>query len=353
MRFYLRPVGFVDTPVALDGQCARLAGGLVWFSAVELIARGAQRRLFPVERIDEARAASGDAAAFDALWRRLTAFRPPLSHHDFTLRLDAPAVIGIVNVTPDSFSDGGDQLDPGAAAEAAIAMLAAGARLVDLGAESTRPRAETVWAGEEIARLAPVFARLSGSPLSVDTRKAEVMEAAMASGAVLINDVSALTFDPRSLAVAAAAGVPVVLMHHLGTPETMQDNPVYDDVLLDVYDWLEARIEAVEKAGIDRARIVVDPGIGFGKTLRHNLALMNGLSLFHGLGCAIMLGASRKRFIGALSEVEEPRDRVAGSLAVMHAGLAQGVQLFRVHDVAESVQAMKVWRGLRDAALSG
>ncbi len=347
---YLRPTAFIDTPVGHDGQCARLAGGLTWFSAVELIVRGRPRRLFPVDRLDEARAL--DPARFDLLWTALTTARAPLQHGGFTLRLDEPAIVGIVNVTPDSFSDGGERDDPDAAAAAARAMLAAGARLVDLGAESTRPGAKPLWHGDEIARLQPVLDRLSGAPLSVDTRKAEVADAAIRSGVVMINDVSALTFDPGTVSVVSVSGAAVVLMHHQGDPQTMQDSPSYDDVLLDVFDWLEARIAAAEAAGIARAKIIVDPGIGFGKTLRHNLALLNGLSIFHGLGCAIMLGASRKRFIGALSGVEEPAARIAGSLAAMQAGLAQGVQLFRVHDVAESAQALRVWRGLRDEALT-
>ena len=345
---YLRPIAFIDTPVGFDGQCARLAGGLVWFSAVELLRRGAPSRLYPVERIGDARDASGDTARFDRLWQALTAPRAPVGG----IRQDAPSVVGILNVTPDSFSDGGAHAEPGAAVDAAQRMLAAGAVLIDVGAESTRPGAEPLWQGDEIARLEPVLAGLGGAPLSVDTRKAEVAAVALKAGARIVNDVSALTYDPQMAALAAASGAAVVLMHHQGDPRTMQDDPRYDDVLLDVFDWLEARIGAAVAAGISRDRIVVDPGIGFGKTLRHNLALLNGLALFHGLGCPVMLGASRKRFIGALSGVEHAADRVAGSLAVMQAGLAQGVQLFRVHDVAESVQALRVWRGLRDAALT-
>lgn len=345
---YLRPAAFIDTPVGFDGQCARLAGGLTWFSAVELIVRGVPRRLFPVERLEEARAASSDGVRFDRLWRTLTSSRVPLAG----LRFDEPSVMGIINVTPDSFSDGGVHADPGVAAAAAHAMLAAGAKIIDIGAESTRPGAKPLWHGDEIARLEPVLDRLKGAPVSIDTRKAEVAEAALRSGATLINDVSALTFDPNMAPLAVASSVPVVLMHHQGDPQSMQDDPRYKDVMLDVFDWLEARVAAAVAGGIARDKIVVDPGIGFGKTLRHNLALLNGLSIFHGLGCPILLGASRKRFIGALSGVEEAGARLAGSLAVMQAGLAQGVQLFRVHDVAESVQALRVWRGLRDEALT-
>jgi dihydropteroate synthase len=179
------------------------------------------------------------------------------------------------------------------------------------------------------------------------------MEAALSAGAAMVNDVSALTFDPRSAEVVAKAGCPVVLMHHLGTPETMQQAPRYDrPVPFAVYDWLEARIAAAEAAGIARERIVVDPGIGFGKTVQHNLQLMNGLALLHGLGCALMVGASRKRTIGALSGEAPPEARLAGSLALALKAAEQGAQLLRVHDVPETVQALRVWRGLRDAALA-
>jgi dihydropteroate synthase len=168
----------------------------------------------------------------------------------------------------------------------------------------------------------------------------------------LVNDVSALTFDPHSAEVVAAAGVPVVLMHHQGAPESMQDAPRYDDVLVEVYLWLEERISAAETAGIDRAKILVDPGIGFGKSVAHNLELLNGLALFHGLGCGIVLGASRKRTIGALSN-EAPADRrLGGSLALALKGVDQGAQIIRAHDVFETVQALRVWRGLKDAALT-
>ena len=345
---HLRPTAFVDTPAGLEGEVVRLAGGLTWFAAIELIVPGRPNRLFPLDRLTEARAASGDARRFDRLWSALTTPRPPLAGRS----LDAPAVVGILNVTPDSFSDGGAFQEPEVAADAARAMHDAGALFVDIGAESTRPGAAPLWHGDEIARLRPVIERLRGLPISIDTRKAEVAAMAIEAGASLVNDVSALTYDPRMAGLVAAAMVPVVLMHHQGDPRTMQDAPAYDDVLTDVFDWLEDRIEAAVSSGIGRDRIIVDPGIGFGKTLRHNLALLNGLSLFHGLGCPVMLGASRKRFIGALSGVERPADRLAGSLAVLQTGLAQGVQLFRVHDVAPSVQAMKVWQGLRDAALT-
>jgi len=352
-RVYLRPTAFVDAPFGHDGKVARLAGGLLWFSAVELL-RVADNRLMaelvPVEGIETRLDEPGRAA-----WENITRPRPPLNLGDRTIRLDQPQVVGIVNVTPDSFSDGGAHEDPSAAIKAGHDMAAAGAAIVEIGGESTRPGSKPVWEQDEIGRVLPVVRQLAGAgtALSLDTRKAAVMEAALGAGVRMVNDVSALTFDERSAGVVAQAGCPVVLMHHQGTPETMQQSPHYHrPVLAEVYDWLEQRIEAAVAAGIDRTRIVVDPGIGFGKNVQHNLQLLNGLSLLHGLGCPIMLGASRKRMIGALAG-EAPADkRLAGSLALALKGADQGVQLLRVHDVPETVQALKVWRGLRDAALT-
>ena len=355
MTTYLRPTAFVDAPFGLDGQVARLAGGLLWFSAVEWIETEAGRRvsssLVSVAEIDARLARSPEAAA---TWARLTGSRAPLTLGERVVRLDQPQVVGILNATPDSFSDGGAHDGPEAAEQAGADMAAAGAAIVDVGGESTRPGAKPVWEGDEIARVTPVVERLArgGAAVSIDTRKAAVMEAALFAGAGMVNDVSALTFDARAAATVVRAKCPVVLMHMRGTPETMNREAEYRDVLLDVYDALAERVAAAEAAGIDRARIVVDPGIGFAKTLAHNLRLLNGLSLFHGLGCAVMLGASRKRMIGALSNEAPVNARLGGSVALTVSGAGQGVQLHRVHDVPETVQALKVWRGMRDMALT-
>lgn len=346
---YLRPTAFVDAPFGLDGRVLRLAGGPLWFTAVELLSRDTPPRLVPVDRLDDTLDEAGRA-----ILARLTAPRPPLVLAGRTIRFDGPQVMAILNVTPDSFSDGGRHIgDPDAAAAAGIAMAAAGAALIDVGGESTRPGAETVWEEDEAARVVPVVERLAaaGVAVSLDTRKARVMERGLAAGAGIVNDVSALLHDPGAMAVVAGAGCPVVLMHHLGTPGTMQHDPRYADVLLDVYDWLSARIDAAVAGGIARDRIVVDPGIGFGKTLRHNLALLNGLALFHGLGCPVLLGASRKRLIGALDDEAPVERRLGGSVALALHGAARGAQLLRVHDVGETVQALRLWRGLHDAAL--
>jgi len=353
MRTLLRPTAFVDSPFGHDGKVARLAGGMSWFAAVELITVEGKRRtsneLVPVEGIED---------RFDeemaAQWEALTASRPPLQLGDRTIRLDQPQAMAIVNATPDSFSDGGQFPDGKAAAEAGAAMAAAGAAIIDVGGESTRPGARSIWEGDEIERVVPVIRQLAaaGTAVSCDTRKADVMTAAVEAGARMINDVSALTYDARSAGVAASLNIPVVLMHHQGDPQTMQDDPRYDDVLVEIYLWLEERIEAAVEAGVKREHILVDPGFGFGKNVGHNLELMNGLALFHSLGHPLVVGASRKRTIGALSG-EAPADkRLGGSVAFAMKAMEQGAQLIRVHDVFETVQAIRVWRGLRDQALT-
>jgi dihydropteroate synthase len=352
-RTLIRPTAFVDSPFGHDGKVARLAGGLTWFAAVELITVKGHRRvsteLLPVEGIE---------SRFDeeiaGQWEALAAPRPPLQLGERTIRLDQPQVMGIVNATPDSFSDGGQFASAAEAAEAGARMGAEGAAIVDVGGESTRPGARSIWAGDEIDRVAPVIRQLAagGAAVSVDTRKADVMTAAVEAGARMINDVSALTYDARSPEVAAGLNVPVVLMHHKGAPEVMQDEPRYDDVLVEVYLWLEERVEAAVQAGVARQHILIDPGFGFGKNVSHNLELMNGLALFHSLGCPLVIGASRKRTIGALSG-EAPADRrIAGSIAFAMKAVEQGVQLLRVHDTFETVQAVRVWRGMRDQALT-
>jgi dihydropteroate synthase len=329
-----RPLPMTDP--ARPAGALPLAGGWCWFTLVEMLERGRPPQVVPVSDVP--------ADVLD----RLTAPRAPIAG----LAMDRPCLMGILNVTPDSFSDGGRFLDAGAGLDQALQMMRDGAAILDIGGESTRPGAAEVPVHEEIARTAPVIAALrdAGLPLSIDTRKAAVAQTALAAGAGIVNDVSALTFDPALAGVVAAAAVPLVLMHAQGTPATMQDAPVYANVLLDVYDFLEERLSFAEAVGIDRARIIVDPGIGFGKTTAHNLALIRGLALFHGLGCPILLGASRKKFIGTLSAEDQPDRRVAGSLAVALAGVAQGVQILRVHDVRETSAALALWQAVHPDA---
>jgi dihydropteroate synthase len=353
MRTLIRPTGFVDSPFDQDGKVARLAGGLNWFGLVELIRVDGNRRIgseiVAVEGIDDH---FDDTMAAD--WARITGQRAPLQMGERTIRLDQPQVMGIINATPDSFSDGGAYADGASAAEAGAGMAAQGAAVIDVGGESTRPGATAVWENDEIERVLPIVQQLaaSGHAVSIDSRKSGVMAAAIGAGAKLVNDVTALTWDPQSATVVAEAGVPVVLMHHQGDPTTMQDAPRYDDVLVEVFLWLEDRIAAAETAGIARDKILVDPGIGFGKSVAHNLELMNGLALLHGLGCPIVLGASRKRMIGALANEVPANRRLPGSLTLALKAVEQGAQIVRVHDVPETVQALKIWRGLRDAALT-
>lgn len=324
-----------------------------WFGLVELIRIDGNRRVSS-EIVPVGALASRLDDDLASIWSSISAPRYPLQLGDRTVRLDQPQVMAIVNATPDSFSDGGTHADVAAAAEAGANMAAQGAAIIDVGGESTRPGASMVWENDEIERVRPVIRQLAagGNAVSIDTRKSGVMAAAIEAGAAMINDVSALSWDPQSADIVAKSGLPVVLMHHQGDPQTMQKDPRYEDVLVEVYLWLEERIAVAEAAGIARDKILVDPGIGFGKTVAHNLELMNGLALLHGLGCPLLLGASRKRMIGALSNEAPADQRLAGSLALALKAVEQGAQLIRVHDVPETVQALKVWRGLRDAALT-
>jgi dihydropteroate synthase len=364
LRTYLRPTGLVvpgkanqaQSPLAVDApsDAVRLAGrGDLTCSVVEVIARsGPARDMSDVMSAAGVRAWAADGdddGAVAALLDRHEQPRAPL----LTLSLDRPRIMGIVNVTPDSFSDGGLLGSADAAIAHALRLAADGADILDIGGESTRPGAQAVTVDEELRRAIPVIEGLAGKTaalISIDTRKAEVMRRALAAGAHIINDVAALTYEPACMDVAAASGGPVILMHAQGDPRTMQTAPHYDDCLLDVYDWLATRIDACTAAGIDRTRLIVDPGIGFGKTLDHNLELLAGLSVFHGLGVPVLLGASRKSFIGALTGVKVASERLAGSIAAALHGAAQGVQILRVHDVAETRQALTVAEAMRRGA---
>lgn len=266
------------------------------------------------------------------------------------LSMNQPQIMGILNATPDSFSDGGLHNSVEAALSAAEQMEAHGATILDIGGESTRPGASFVPEGEEIARTQPVIEAIRANTtalISIDTRKANVARAAWDTGAGLINDVSGFTFDPQLAPFCAEVDAPVCVMHMQGDPSTMQDDPQYDDVLLDVYDFLAGQVAKLEQLGLTRDRIVVDPGIGFGKTLDHNLTLLRHLSLFHGLGCPVLLGVSRKGFIGQIGQEPRKDARGPGSIAVALSGISQGAQIVRVHDVVETAQALRLWAALR------
>ncbi|OAN50495.1 dihydropteroate synthase [Paramagnetospirillum marisnigri] len=269
------------------------------------------------------------------------------------LPMDRPHVMGIVNVTPDSFSDGGEAFAFDDAIARALAMVEAGASLIDVGGESTRPGAEPVPVEEEERRVIPVVRALAekGICVSIDTRHARVMDSAMRAGARIINDVTALLGDPDSLKVVAASGADLCLMHMRGDdPRTMQADPCYDCAPLDVLDHLAGRVRACEAAGLPLSRICVDPGIGFGKTPAHNAQILGSLTLLHALGCPVLLGVSRKSFVARLSRGEDAAHRLPGTMAANLAGLDAGMQILRVHDVPETLQALAVWRAMRTGA---
>ncbi|MDG4647656.1 dihydropteroate synthase [Roseibacterium sp. SDUM158017] len=320
-----------------------LAGGWTRFREVEVLQRGTASRVVP--------AADIPPDALDALVRP----RPPLAG----MSVDRPRLMGILNLTPDSFSDGGLHAEGPAALERAGELVREGADLIDVGGESTRPGAPEVPESQEIARIRPVIEALvaagPGVPVSLDTRKSAVARAGLAAGAGILNDVSGLRFDPAVASVAAEAGAPLILMHSIGTPETMQGlaEEAYGDVVLDVFDALGEAVARAEAAGVARARIVVDPGIGFGKTDAHNRALLSRISLFHGLGCAILVGVSRKGMIGRLAGVAEPSRRGPGSAGIGLWAVSQGVQILRVHDMEMHRQAIALWRACAGRPDSG
>ncbi|QOL81033.1 dihydropteroate synthase [Pseudooceanicola spongiae] len=334
-RIYYRPI--VQGGMPRPEGALPLCGGPLWFNQIEMITRSGIK-VTTAEDLPED-------------WsRRLCRPRPALAG----LPMDRPLVMGIVNTTPDSFSDGGQHDGRDAAVAHARTLLAEGADIIDVGGESTRPGAALIDPDEEIRRTAPVIEALHqmGARISIDTRKAQVARAAYRAGASLINDVSGFTYDPDLAEVAAATALPVCVMHMRDTPGDMHLAPHYGNALLETYDELEARIQAVEAQGIPRARILADPGIGFAKTLEHNLEILNRLSLFHGLGCPLLLGVSRKRFIGTIGGAESARDRAPGSIAVALAGVSQGVQMLRVHDVGETTQALRLWQAVHTGAWS-
>ncbi|MDP6352207.1 MAG: dihydropteroate synthase [Alphaproteobacteria bacterium] len=352
-RLYLRPIGLVrgpeSAPAIAQGRAVPLAGGPVAFTACEAYLRARGRARASVASVPELLAWRDrlDEAAGRRVreWlARLSAKREPVAG----CGSDRPSIMGVVNVTPDSFSDGGLCAAPAAAIAHGQALAGAGAAIIDVGGESTRPGASPVPEAEERARVLPVVAALAAAGLvvSVDTRNAATMAAATGRGAAMINDISALAHQPGSLAAAAASGVPVVLMHSLGDPGARRAHARYAHAPMDVYDALARRVDEAVAAGIPHDRIVVDPGIGFAKTADHSVQVLRWLSLFHGLGCLLALGASRKSFIRRLTAEDVPAARLPGSLAAALVGLDQGVQILRVHDVAATAQAVAVWRAI-------
>lgn len=350
-KIYIQPLGILRGCVASgavkSGHALWLAGGPLAFNMVKVIFRQTGARyeevLVPIFKLDQF--ASGLSAIqqqkVSVLFRKISDARPAMG----PLEWGWPLLQGIVNVTPDSFSDGGQYNSPGLAIDHARSLIRAGADIIDIGGESTRPGSSRVTVDEELDRVMPVIEGLSdiSVPISIDTRSRQVMECALKAGAGIINDVSALSHDNHALEYMSGQDCPVILMHALNSPDTMQNNPQYDDVLLDVYDYLEKRLEICQNAGIDPDRLIIDPGIGFGKTVDHNVELLANLSLFHGLGAPVLLGVSRKSFIGSVTAGKNADERLAGSLAFGQTGYEQGIQILRIHDVRESRQARDSW----------
>jgi dihydropteroate synthase len=355
LQTYITPRAILTGAAATEaigaGWAWPLLGGAMAFAAMDVSVRedGRLTRLGAIVRM----VFDKDAAAIPAPLRAsilqqmsaLAALPAPFAGLD----LAKPALMGVLNVTPDSFSDGGLFTNPEAAVAHARGMVEDGAAIIDVGGESTRPGAAPVSEARELERVIDVVRALAGRGVrvSIDTRRARVMAEAVKAGAVIVNDVAALTGDPLALATVAQSKASVILMHMQGDPRTMQDDPVYEWAPGDIYDFLAERISACVTGGIPKARIAVDPGIGFGKTDEHNAQLMDHLAMFHGLGCALVLGASRKGFIGRMSRGEPANDRLPGSLAAALHAVGQGAQILRVHDVPATRQALAVAGGLK------
>ncbi len=355
LSIYCIPRGLVSGPLAAHlvkgGHALPFLGVSRAFSAVELITHqdgiiaryGVSVAAFEPWR----QVLHGDVKSrLSVLLDSISSEKPSFSD----LKLNASKIMGVVNVTPDSFSDGGDHETAETAIAHGLRLAEEGADILDVGGESTRPGAEQVSPETEQQRVMPVIRGLSsrGLKVSIDTRHSSTMAAAIDAGATVINDVTALSADPASLSVVQQKNCSVVLMHMQGTPTTMQNTPTYTWSPLDVFDYLEVRVQTCIDAGIDQRKICIDPGIGFGKNDNHNLDLLKSLSILHGLGCPILLGASRKSFIGRVSGVDPPKERLPGSLAIALDGIDQGVQIVRVHDVAETRQAIRMLNAVQD-----
>ena len=352
LKTYYRPAGLVYGPdaraIIAQGRGASLGGlSAVAYTLVEVIEREGDKIARQFVQYQEVRH-SGEGRS------------PAAARLDSGLRRNdglegGPLIMGIVNVTPDSFSDGGRNAHTDSAIALGLQLAKDGADILDVGGESTRPGSEGVPVDEELSRVIPVIEALAkaGHKVSCDTRKTAVMTAALAAGATIINDVSALQYDPLAMAAMAKATCPVILMHAQGDPKTMQLSPEYQDVALDVFDALEARIALCIAAGIAGDRLIADPGIGFGKSFRHNLDLLRQFTLFHGLGVPLLMGLSRKGFIGALTGEKQAGNRVNGSVGGAVWSALNGAHILRVHDVRATVEALAVVRAAADPDSSG
>lgn len=352
MHLFTRPIPLdpnASNYLLDSGKGLPLAGGPLAFSYLEIISW--DRKKLPSKKIlsiDELnnwlkKQSEKTKHTIESQITNITSPRVDMAGFSFK----HPCIMAILNLTPDSFYDGGKYMNAEEASEHARKMTKSGADMIDIGGESTRPGASPINETEELKRILPVLKTLvaEGIKISVDTRHAITMAKAADCGAMLINDVSALSM-PNSLETLSKIDLPIVLMHSNADPSTMQDNPTYNQATLEVYEYLEARINVAKKMGINKEKIIIDPGIGFGKNLSHNLEIIKNLSIFHGLGCPILLGASRKSFIGKISRELDPNNRLAGSIASVLWGISQGAQIFRVHDVAETLQATSVWKNI-------
>lgn len=331
MNEYFRPI--IKSELAIPSGAQIMRGTNFWFTHAEKLMRDSEPETVLAKNIP------------DHILYKITERRPEICSISF----DSPTIMGILNVTPDSFSDGGKYSTLKAATEHCMSMVSAGADIIDIGGESTRPGAAELDVAQEILRVIPIIDKVAKEiqvPISIDTRKSEVAKLAISSGAVIVNDVSGLTFDSKMAEYCINQNLPVCIMHSQGIPETMQNAPKYQNVCLDIYDFLNEQIEKMVDFGMQRRNIIVDPGIGFGKTLTHNLDLLKRISLFHGLGVPILIGVSRKKFIKTVAGLKENEDRMPGSIALALFARSQGVQIFRVHDVKETVQAMKLWHSV-------
>lgn len=353
-RVYVQPLGLLR---GCSDSCAmflRLAGGDIYFSALRILIRSdpeVSEQIILVSDLGEylSKQPSQICSEVEELIDNITRERPALAlNNGLVLDWKKPLIQGVLNVTPDSFSDGGRFEGQQQSLSHAREMISAGADIIDVGGESTKPGARPVSIEAEKNRVQPVIMDLAklSIPISIDSRNADVMKGAMLAGSHIINDVSALTHDLASTDVVVETNAPVILMHSQGTPESMQDNPMYGNVLLDIYDYLEVRIKHCVDSGISKDNIIVDPGVGFGKTVEHNLQIIAGLSIFHGLGVPLLIGVSRKSFIGKITGEEVAEKRVYGSVAAALLCLEKGVQIIRVHDVEQTKQAVNVWQAL-------
>lgn len=350
-KIYVQPLGLVRGSTYCDRVFKNLASGDIYFAAVRIISRtkrGVAEEIVSIVELDNflKKKSKTVAKKIKTLLNNIESPRVALIlNNGSVIRWQKPVIQGVLNVTPDSFSDGGQYSDIELALSHVHEMISAGADIIDIGGETTKPGAQSVSIKSEQSRVLPVIKSLAtlGFPLSIDSRNAEVMNDAILNGAHIINDVSALGHDLKSIEVVKKKDVPIVLMHAQGTPEIMQNNPLYDHILLDIYDYLEGRIKMCLDAGIDKNKIIVDPGIGFGKTVEHNLEILKGVAIFHGLGVPLLVGTSRKSFIGKITGEKVAKNRIFGSIAAMLLCLDQGVQIVRVHDVEEAMQAISVW----------